>query len=63
MEKLEIVLDEIAVADLNQLIGDFRHADATALIAFLDRRVRRRPASHPMAATDGASLEELGRRE
>jgi hypothetical protein len=57
-EKLEIILDEAAIADLNQLIGGFRHADALALTAFLNRRLRQLPPPHSPALVEG-----LGRPE
>lgn len=57
-ERLEIVLDEIAVADLNQLIADFRHADALALTAFLNRRARR-VARPQFVERNEASAEEV----
>jgi len=62
-EKLEIILNEVDVADLNQLIADFRHADALALTAFLNRRVRRVEQSRSLARNSSGSGEEVGRPE
>ena len=58
-EKLEIVLNDVAVADLNLLIAEFRHADALALTAFLNRRVRRVERPERRERSGAGSAEEV----